>query len=234
MSSCTVDFCMCFSMIRNLVYEKNTCKELLLSYQDYFCILCQCTIENVIFALASWVMKDWEIKTSKSKKAEIITQPCLKLNQWQHFLSCKEIDVHMFSLIQSIFFLRNFCRIYRFLTFFQVFKKSLTNLKIYKFGQNFSKIFFSKKFWPNLHIFDNFSGIQELCDSFNLANREYFFDRSPRNFDAILGLYRTGKLHLSQGVSVLSDIINFSQVLYKEILTLNLERDSQNQNVEII
>jgi len=45
-------------------------------------------------------------------------------------------------------------------------------------------------------------GIQELCDSYNLANREYFFDRSPRNFDAILGLYRTGKLHLSQGVCV--------------------------------
>ena len=47
------------------------------------------------------------------------------------------------------------------------------------------------------------SGIQELCDSYNMANREYFFDRSPRNFDAILGLYRTGKLHLSQGVSQL-------------------------------
>merc|ERR1712223_1372018 len=45
-------------------------------------------------------------------------------------------------------------------------------------------------------------GISELCDSYNLANREYFFDRSPRNFDAILGLYRTGKLHLSQGVCV--------------------------------
>ena len=25
--------------------------------------------------------------------------------------------------------------------------------------------------------------------------------RSPRNFDAVLGLYRIGKLHLSQGVS---------------------------------
>ena len=48
----------------------------------------------------------------------------------------------------------------------------------------------------------DFSGIQELCDSYNLASREYFFDRSPRNFDAILGLYRTGKLHLSQGVSI--------------------------------
>jgi len=44
------------------------------------------------------------------------------------------------------------------------------------------------------------AGIGELCDSFSHANREYFFDRSPRNFDAVLGLYRTGKLHLSQGV----------------------------------
>ena len=58
--------------------------------------------------------------------------------------------------------------------------------------------------------YHNFSGIQELCDSYNLANREYFFDRSPRNFDAILGLYRTGKLHLSQGVShLLSSLVYF-------------------------
>ena len=44
-------------------------------------------------------------------------------------------------------------------------------------------------------------GLQELCDAYSLARREYYFDRSPRNFDAILGLYRTDKLHLSQGVS---------------------------------
>ena len=55
-------------------------------------------------------------------------------------------------------------------------------------------------FYNTNESYHNFSGIQELCDSYNLANREYFFDRSPRNFDAILGLYRTGKLHLSQGV----------------------------------
>ena len=42
--------------------------------------------------------------------------------------------------------------------------------------------------------------MQELCNAYSLAKREYYFDRSPRNFDAILGLYRTDKLHLSQGV----------------------------------
>ncbi len=32
-------------------------------------------------------------------------------------------------------------------------------------------------------------------------NYDYMKIRSPRNFDAVLGLYRIGKLHLSQGVS---------------------------------
>ena len=45
------------------------------------------------------------------------------------------------------------------------------------------------------------SGLKELCDAYSLQKREYYFDRSPRNFDSILGLYRTNKLHLSQGVS---------------------------------
>ena len=44
------------------------------------------------------------------------------------------------------------------------------------------------------------SGLKDLCDAYSLKRREYYFDRSPRNFDAILGLYRTNKLHLSQGV----------------------------------
>ena len=48
------------------------------------------------------------------------------------------------------------------------------------------------------------SGLLQICDSYSLENREYFFDRSPRNFDAILGLYRNGKLHLAAGVSLLS------------------------------
>ena len=47
----------------------------------------------------------------------------------------------------------------------------------------------------------NVSGLLQICDSYSLEHREYFFDRSPRNFDAILGLYRNGKLHLAAGVS---------------------------------
>jgi len=45
-------------------------------------------------------------------------------------------------------------------------------------------------------------GLQQICDSYSLEMREYFFDRSPRNFDAVLGLYRNGKLHLAAGVCV--------------------------------
>ena len=66
--------------------------------------------------------------------------------------------------------------------------------------------------------YHNFSGIQELCDSYNLANREYFFDRSPRNFDAILGLYRTGKLHLSQGVSHLLSSLGYFWAVFGQFL----------------
>ena len=49
-------------------------------------------------------------------------------------------------------------------------------------------------------LFFRHSGLQQICDSYSLEQREYFFDRSPRNFDAILGLYRNGKLHLPAGV----------------------------------
>ena len=42
--------------------------------------------------------------------------------------------------------------------------------------------------------------ILNLCDSFCLANREFYFDRSPRIFENILGLYRKGELHLTESV----------------------------------
>ena len=53
--------------------------------------------------------------------------------------------------------------------------------------------------WQLMILFCD-AGLQQICDSYSLEQREYFFDRSPRNFDAILGLYRNGKLHLPAGV----------------------------------
>ena len=37
-------------------------------------------------------------------------------------------------------------------------------------------------------------GLTQICDAYSLEMREYFFNRSPRNFNDVLGLYRTGKL----------------------------------------
>jgi len=44
--------------------------------------------------------------------------------------------------------------------------------------------------------------ILSLCDSFTLHHnkREFYFDRSPRIFENILGLYRKGELHLTERV----------------------------------
>ena len=40
--------------------------------------------------------------------------------------------------------------------------------------------------------------ILDLCDKFNKEDNEYYFDRHPRNFGAVINFYRTGKLHLGE------------------------------------
>ena len=60
-----------------------------------------------------------------------------------------------------------------------------------------------------------FAGLIQICDSYSLEDREYFFDRSPRNFDAILGLYRNGKLHLAAGVSKIKCLLKFSKFAFE-------------------
>ena len=42
--------------------------------------------------------------------------------------------------------------------------------------------------------------ILALCDCYNLKSREFYFDRSPKIFENILGLYRKGELHLTENV----------------------------------
>ncbi|KAM8834356.1 delayed-rectifier potassium channel regulatory subunit KCNS3-like [Synchiropus picturatus] len=46
--------------------------------------------------------------------------------------------------------------------------------------------------------------ILELCDDFSPTDMEYYFDRSPSLFCYVLNFYLTGKLHLDDGVCVIS------------------------------
>lgn len=46
--------------------------------------------------------------------------------------------------------------------------------------------------------------ILELCDDFSPAEGEYYFDRSPRFFSYVLNFYLTGKIHLVDGLCIVS------------------------------
>ena len=46
-----------------------------------------------------------------------------------------------------------------------------------------------------IHFFSFLDEIISLCDAYSLKNREFFFDRSPRVFEYILGIYRKGNTY---------------------------------------
>jgi len=43
-----------------------------------------------------------------------------------------------------------------------------------------------------------------LCDDYDTASGEFFFDRHPRSFTSVINFYRTGKLHLVDDICVIS------------------------------
>ncbi|XP_071327410.1 delayed-rectifier potassium channel regulatory subunit KCNS3-like isoform X2 [Trachinotus anak] len=46
--------------------------------------------------------------------------------------------------------------------------------------------------------------ILELCDDFSPSDMEYYFDRNPRFFCYVLNFYLTGKIHLADGLCIVS------------------------------
>lgn len=48
------------------------------------------------------------------------------------------------------------------------------------------------------------AAILELCDDYNAAEKEYYFDRNPRVFLCVLNFYHTGKIHMMEELCVFS------------------------------
>lgn len=69
---------------------------------------------------------------------------------------------------------------------------------ILQVGESFS--FLSFVFTPNL----NLSSLLQVCDDYDVQQKEFYFDRNPGLFPYVLHFYQTGKLHIMEELCVFS------------------------------
>lgn len=73
--------------------------------------------------------------------------------------------------------------------------------------------------------------ILELCDDFSASEMEYYFDRNPRFFCYVLNFYLTGKIHLVDGLCIVSF---FQEIEYWGIKERHLDFCCSNKFHELM
>ncbi|XP_042356742.1 potassium voltage-gated channel subfamily S member 3-like [Plectropomus leopardus] len=73
--------------------------------------------------------------------------------------------------------------------------------------------------------------ILELCDDFSPSDMEYYFDRNPRFFCYVLNFYLTGKIHLVDGLCIVSF---FQEIEYWGIKERHLDFCCSNKYHELM
>jgi potassium channel subfamily V member 2 len=76
--------------------------------------------------------------------------------------------------------------------------------------------------------------LKELCDDYNLKEREFYFDRNPALFNYILNYYRVGRLHINESLCAV-DLNN--ELIYWELdqplMDVCCEEKLDNKEIEI-
>ncbi|CAB1430849.1 unnamed protein product [Pleuronectes platessa] len=73
--------------------------------------------------------------------------------------------------------------------------------------------------------------ILDLCDDFSPSEMEFYFDRSPHFFCYVLNFYLTGKIHLADGLCVISFV---QEIEYWGIKERHLDLCCSNKFYELM